>query len=54
MLKLMIILIFLAVVILGDIIWDGIETALWFIRQNTWRLNFLKRRRPPRTRRDYR
>lgn len=50
MLKMIMILIFLAFIVLGDIIWDGVETVLWFIRQNTWRLNFNKRRRPSRTR----
>ena len=56
MLTLFFIIILLTVVVLGDVLYLEITEAAWNLRQRfpRWRLNFDKRRRPQRTRREYR
>ena len=56
MLTLFSIIILLTVVVLGDILWLETTEALWNLRQRfpRWRLNFNNRRRPERSRREYR
>ena len=52
----MFVLIAITIVVLGDVLYLEITEALWNLRQHfpRWRLNFNKRRRPQRTRREYR
>ena len=50
------VLIAITVIVLGDVLWLETTEALWNLRQHfpRWKLNFNKRRRPDRIRREYR